>query len=180
MPSRRGARFRLKKPSASTGDVPRWTTAAVATDQWVRVDRFCESGTPRAAVPTKAAPAQEAPTKAAWSALATPASRIVCDVASEAIIKLMCLAAVQLLSLVGSVPKCTGVWIVLEAGDGSATAHLYGKIINCAGTLRQRRTRRGVVRTGGRLEGAEPVVGGVRRRKPPVTKQAVGRSPGTT
>jgi len=133
MPSRRGARFRLKKPSASTGDVPRWTTAAVATDQWVRVDRFCESGTPRAAVPTKAAPAQAAPTKAAWSALATPASRIVCDVASEAIIKLMCLAAVQLLSLVGSVPKCTGVWIVLEAGDGSATAHLYGKIINCAG-----------------------------------------------
>ena len=133
MPSRRAAGFRLKKPSASTGDMPPGPAAAVTADQSVRVDWVGGGDTPPVAAPTKAAPAKAAPTKAARSALATPAARLVCDAASEVIIKLMCLAAMQLLGLVGSVPKWTGVWIVLEAGDGSATAPFFGKIINCAG-----------------------------------------------
>jgi len=104
----------------------------VTADQSVRVDWVGGGDTPPVAAPTKAAPAKAAPTKAARSALATPAARLVCDAASEVIIKLMCLAAMQLLGLVGSVPKWTGVWIVLEAGDGSATAPFFGKIIACA------------------------------------------------
>lgn len=44
----------------------------------------------------------------------------------------MCLAARQLLTLVGAVPKWTNVWLVLEAGDGSRASPYYGKVINCA------------------------------------------------
>ena len=54
------------------------------------------------------------------------------DAASLAIIRLLCLAAKQLLSLAGAVPKWTGVWLVLEAGDGTAAAPFLGKVINCA------------------------------------------------
>lgn len=43
----------------------------------------------------------------------------------------MCVAARQLLSLVGAVPKWTNVWIVLEAGNGSTASPFYGKIIDC-------------------------------------------------
>lgn len=53
------------------------------------------------------------------------------DAASLAIIRVMCLAARQLLSLVDASPKWINVWIVLEAGDGSVTSSFSGKVINC-------------------------------------------------
>lgn len=54
------------------------------------------------------------------------------DLASLAILRVMCVAARQLLSLIGAVPKWTNVWIVLGAGCGSAASPFYGKIIDCA------------------------------------------------
>lgn len=54
------------------------------------------------------------------------------DAASSAILKVMFLAAKQLLGLVGAVPKWTNVCLVLEAGDGSAASPFYGQVIQCA------------------------------------------------
>lgn len=54
------------------------------------------------------------------------------DAASLAILRVMCLAAKQLLGLVGAIPKWTNVWIVLEDGDGSVTSPFCGNVINCA------------------------------------------------
>jgi len=53
------------------------------------------------------------------------------DSMSLAILQVMCSAARQLLGLVASTPKWTNVWLVLEAGDGSAVSPFYGHIINC-------------------------------------------------
>eukprot|EP00168_Porphyra_purpurea_P010103 TRINITY_DN2488_c0_g1_i1.p1 TRINITY_DN2488_c0_g1~~TRINITY_DN2488_c0_g1_i1.p1 ORF type:complete len:460 (+),score=94.01 TRINITY_DN2488_c0_g1_i1:871-2250(+) len=54
------------------------------------------------------------------------------DAVPLSIIRLMCLAARQFLSLVSATPKLTNVWLVLETGDGSAASPFYGHIINCA------------------------------------------------
>lgn len=53
------------------------------------------------------------------------------DAMSLSILQMMCCAARQLLSLVAATPKWTNVWLVLEAGDGSAASPFYGHIINC-------------------------------------------------
>jgi len=54
------------------------------------------------------------------------------EAGSLAVFRLICLAANQLLSLVYAVPKWTGIWLVLEAGDETAAAPFIGKVINCA------------------------------------------------
>jgi len=67
------------------------------------------------------------------TANAPPASRRAqYDNGSLAFLNVMCMAARKLLTWVGAVPKWTGIWIVLEAGDGSESAPFVGKIIDCA------------------------------------------------
>lgn len=44
----------------------------------------------------------------------------------------MYVAARQLLSLIGADLKWTNVWIMFEAGSGSAASLLYGKDLDCA------------------------------------------------
>lgn len=52
--------------------------------------------------------------------------------ASGAVLQMICVLGRQLLSMAGMQPKWTGLWIVLEAGDGSAASPFTGKVINCA------------------------------------------------
>jgi len=54
------------------------------------------------------------------------------DAGSLSILRLMCLAGMQLLSLASAVPKWTGVWLILEAGDGSEASPYCGRIYDCA------------------------------------------------
>lgn len=53
------------------------------------------------------------------------------DAVSLALLQVMCGAARQLLGLVEASPKWSNVFLVLEAGDGSAASPFYGHIINC-------------------------------------------------
>lgn len=53
------------------------------------------------------------------------------DTGSLAILRLICLAARQLWSQAGAIPKWTNAWLVLEAGDGSAASPFFGKVIDC-------------------------------------------------
>jgi len=95
-----------------------------------------ESGTTRKTDRAESSGDNPSPSEPAPSARPTVAPRVVqqgqYEAASLAIIRLICLAARQLLSLVGAVPKWTGIWLVLEAGDGTAAAPFVGKIIDCA------------------------------------------------
>lgn len=52
--------------------------------------------------------------------------------ASGAVLQMVCGLGRQLLSMAGMEPKWTGLWIVLEAEDGSAASPFMGKVINCA------------------------------------------------
>lgn len=65
-----------------------------------------------------------------------PAASTTGSSASDDIIKLMCQTAMQPLSLSDSVPRWTGVWMVLEAGEGSTTSPFFGKTIDCSNSER--------------------------------------------
>ena len=85
-------------------------------------------GAPSPAGSSTAVPKTPGPTGAAHP---SPTRLAKFDAVSLALLQVMCRAATQLLSLVGATPKWTNVWLVLEAGDGSAAAPYYGHIINC-------------------------------------------------
>jgi len=136
VPSAATKGFQLKQPQrqrAATATAPPTSDKGAAASESIPAAAAGRAEAPKIPAPSTAAPATAAPSTVAPSKLATSEVRPTYDAASNEIIKLMCLAALQLLSLASAVPKWSGVWLVLEAGDGSAAAPFYGKVIKCAG-----------------------------------------------